>query len=495
MKKHLRGQAIQKIDYEQELVNDIMGFQHDPYGFVCYAYPWGEKGPLKNESGPDIWQRNILELVGHETKISSEALQVAVSSGHGIGKTALIAWLIQWFISTREHPQIVCTANTKPQLETKTWRELAKWWKMAINRHWFQWTATKFWQRAHRETWFASAIPWSKERSEAFAGTHERNVMMLYDEASLIDDMIWEVTEGAMTTPGAIWIAFGNPTRNTGRFKECFGKYRHRWKTYRIDSRTAKMADQGQITKWIDDYGEDSDFVRVRVRGVHPRASSMQFIPVDIVEAATGKTLHLTQYVHAPKIIGVDVARFGDDQSVIYKRQGLATIDVQKYRELDTMTLAGKISLEIRQWKPDAVFVDVNGIGAGVVDRLHQLQYDQVIGIHFGARADDENRYYNKRTEMWGRMKDWLVAGGAIQSDNELHDDLIGPEYGFDPKDRVQLEKKEDMKKRGIASPDTGDALALTFAQHVEHKMDRLWQDPEKYSTEQYDPLNYDMGG
>jgi len=175
-------------------------------------------------------------------------------------KTALVAWLIYWFISTRPHPQIVVTSNTKSQLETKTWRELAKWHKLAINSHWFEWTATKFYYKQHPETWFAAAIPWSKERSEAFAGTHEQHVLVIFDEASLVDDSIWETTEGAMTQPGAFWCVFGNPTRNTGRFSECFKKIPTplAYLPGRFPARL-RWPIRTRSNSGSTDYGEDSD--------------------------------------------------------------------------------------------------------------------------------------------------------------------------------------------------------------------------------------------
>lgn len=456
-------------DQEQQLVSAMAEFVHNPLAFVYFAFPWGS-GILKDETGPDDWQADILRDIGSGSLTVQEALQIAVRSGHGIGKTALIAWLILWFMSTRPHPQIVVTANTTIQLNTKTWRELAKWHKQAINQHWFKWTATKFYHVSHPETWFAVAVPWSKERSEAFAGTHEQHVLVIYDEASAIDDVIWEVTEGVMSTTGAIWIAFGNPTRNTGRFSECFGKYRHRWITREIDSRTAKKANKAQIQQWIDDYGEDSDFVRVRVRGMEPRAGSLQFISSEVVANAMSRVILDHEVLYAPVVMGCDVARFGDDQCIITVRQGLKMHYQKTYRGIDTMQYASYIIEEMGRCHADIVFVDEGGLGAGVIDRLRQLGYRNVIGVNFGSSAT-KKQYANKRAEMWGEMRDWLELASIID-DNELRDDLTGPEYGFNAREQYQLERKEDMKSRGLASPDKGDSLALTFAHPVKPRPD-----------------------
>jgi hypothetical protein len=452
------------IQQAQNLVDDIGGFFYDPLGFVYFAFPWREVGTiLETEAGPDPWQVEILEELGKGAINPKEACQIAVASGHGIGKTALVAWIVLWFISTRPHPQIIVTANTKTQLNTKTWRELAKWHKLAINRDWFQWTATRFYHLAAPATWFATAIQWNINRPEAFAGTHEEHVLMLFDEASAIDDVIWETAEGAMTTPGAMWVAFGNPTRNTGRFQECFGRLKHRWKTQQIDSRTSNRVDKAKVQEWIDDFGEDSDFVRVRVRGVFPRAGSAQFIAGDMVENC--RHYKAQGFEHMPKLLGVDIARFGDDQTVLTIRQGRRVFPQVKYRGKDTMQTAGLVADMMSQQNPQMVMIDGVGVGGGVIDRLRQLGHvGKIIDVNAGAAPNDDRKYANKRAEMWGKMRDYLKEGAEIPDDPELHSDLTGPEYGFTPKQQIQLEKKEDMKRRGLASPDCADSLALTFA-------------------------------
>lgn len=431
------------------------------------AFPWGS-GDLRDMEGPDDWQRDILRAIGNGVLTASEALRYATSSGHGVGKTALTAWLILWAMSTRPNLSGVVTANTKSQLETKTWRELALWHKRAINRHWFEWTATKFYHVEHPDTWFVAAVPWSKERSEAFAGQHAEHVLVIYDEASAVDDAIWEVSEGAMTTPGAMWFVFGNPTRNTGRFRECWGKFRHRWNVRKVDSRNALMANKAQLQQWVDDYGEDSDFVRIRVRGEFPRASATQFIPGDLVDNA--KRRQAAGF--GPVVLGVDVARFGDDQTVIVRRQGDRLDILARYRGLDTMQTAARVAEIMQAQKAHGVFIDGVGVGGGVVDRLRQLQH-KVTDVNGGQRPSDPTKYRNLRAECWGKMRDWLNHG-CLPDDDELSGDLIGPEYGFDEMNRIQIEKKEDMKKRGLASPDTADALALTFAMPVNVVEERM---------------------
>jgi hypothetical protein len=464
---------------ELDLINEVAACSGDPLRYVLFAFPWGS-GELKDRR-PEDWQIEILNRI-RDGLPAGRAIQEAIASGHGIGKSCLVSWIILWAISTFENTKGVVTANTENQLKTKTWAELAKWHRLCINKHWFELTATALYAKdpAHEKTWRIDMVPWSERNTEAFAGLHNqgRRILIVMDEASAIPDVIWEVSEGALTDEDTqiIWCAFGNPTRNTGRFRECFGRFKHRWSHHQIDSRSVTLTNKDQIKQWVDDYGEDSDFVRVRVRGVFPRAGSMQFIPGDIVDAAAVRPIPPANEFD-PLIIGVDVARFGDDQSTIYFRRGrdARTIKPIKLRNVDTMTLAAKVAECHRLYKPDAIFVDGTGVGGGVVDRLNQLNIP-VTEVQFGAKADrslpgqDEVAYANKRAEMWGSLKAWL-KGGCIPNDQELIADLTGVEYGFvlrDGRDAIILEKKSDMKKRGLASPDDGDGLAITFAYAVE---------------------------
>lgn len=461
------GGAKNMTRQDLELARDLARFYDDPLGFVLYVFPWGKHGTrLAEEAGPDDWQIEVLDDLGKAVREGigvADALPVllAVASGHGVGKTALIAWVILWFMATRAFPQVVVTAGKREQLQTKTWRELAKWQKLALCGHWFTWTATKFEHVLYPDLWAANAIAWSKNSPENFAGTHEEHVLVVMDEASAIDDVIWEVTDGAMTTAGAIWIAFGNPTKNTGRFFDCFNKFRALWRRFQVDSRTAKKANRRLLDMWVKLYGEDSDFVRVRVRGVFPRAGDLQFISSEDVQAAVDRVAP-GQHRYG-KVLGVDVARHGTDQSVFAYRQGRKLVKLKKLRVPDTMQLAALVAEAINDWQPDAVFVDATGLGWGVVDRLHQMGFTFVIGVQTGERAFNPDRFFNRKAELWHAMREWIQDGADLLDDKELYTDLTGIEYGFDGKNRWVLETKEDMKERGLDSPDTADALALTF--------------------------------
>jgi len=455
--------------FESDLVDRIGDFYADPLGFVLFAFPWGESGgALEEFDGPDEWQRRLLLELGDCVRRGDD-VRFSTASGHGVGKSTLVAWIVLWFISTRQSPQIVVTANTSEQLSSKTWRELAKWWKLGINSHWFSRTATKFYHKSHPEDWFASAVPWSAERPEAFAGTHERHVLIIFDEASAIDDVIWETAEGAMTTAGSMWLNFGNPTRNSGRFFECFHRFKHRWRTFKVDSREAKMADQNVIAQWVEDWGEDDDFVRVRVRGVFPRTSMTQFISTDSVMRGREYDAEPGIWEHMPVILGVDVGRFGGSKTVIAARQGRKCHRPQTYMQLDTMEVAARVVEAIGYWNPVAVFIDGAGVGGGVVDRLNMLGYRQItFEVQWGSSPKDRKRFLNKRVESWFRMKTYIEGGGVDLPDNDdLQRELTSIEYGYTQNDLMRLERKEELMSRGLDSPDLADAYAFTFAEEI----------------------------
>ena len=393
--------------------------------------------------------------------------------------TALVSWLIDWFMKTRSNPLIVVTANTRDQLLGTTWRELAKWWKLSITSHWFMWTATKYYHIDHPEDWYAHAVPWSKEKPEAFQGRHDKNILTILDEASSIEDPIWVAGDGAMTTKGAIRLAFGNPTRNTGRFRECFGRYKKRWITRQIDSRTAKKTNKKEINEWIEDRGIDDDYVRIKVLGIFPRVGFRQFISTELVDQARERTVELGVYEHMPVIMSVDVARFGEDQTVFSFRQGRKLHPQEKFHGLDTMEVAGKIVEQIKLWNPYLVFIDGVGLGAGVVDRVRQLGFvNIVVDVQSGAKAIDKKTYANKRAEMWGRMRAWL-PGADIPDDIKLKSTLTGLEYLFTKTNQYLLESKADLKARGISSPDEADSLAYGFAEEiVEFEEDEDYMEP-----------------
>jgi hypothetical protein len=464
---------------DTELAEFLGQYAADPLGFVRVAFPWGEPGPLKDKKGPEAWQQKVLAEIRDGLKNPADVIREAVASGHGVGKSALVSWIILWGLFTCVNARVAVTANTEPQLRTKTWPELLKWYRLCLGREMFTSTATSLYrdEPGYRETWKADALTWSENNTEAFAGLHNEGsrIILIFDEASAIADKVWEVAEGALTDANTeiIWCAFGNPTRNVGRFRECFGRFRHRWNRQQVDSRTVSFTNKAQLEQWANDYGEDSDFMRVRVKGEFPRAGSMQFIDSERVAAASER--HAEQDAGEPVVMGVDVARHGDDQTVIRFRRGrnARVLPPIKLRVPDLMQIASRVMEEAKSAGAKGIFIDVTGMGWGVYDRLQSLGLPGLVAVDFASAADRSNssdaaaRYANKRAEMWGFMRDWLKHG-CIDKDPELLTDLVGVEYGYNANNEIQLERKQDMKKRGLASPDDADALALTFAYPVQ---------------------------
>lgn len=482
---------------EDLLIEDLMAYTHDPDGYARYAYNWGE-GVLEGVHGPRQWQTNVNNIIRDHFSNEETRYQpclIAVASGHGIGKSAEISMIIDWGMSTCEDCKVLVTANTDTQLRTKTMPEITKWANMMINKDWFEITATAIYSKwkDHSKTWRMDAVPWSAHNTEAFAGLHnkKKRIIVIFDEASKIDDKIWEVTEGALTDEETeiIWIAFGNPTRNTGRFKDCFGKNKHRWYTMQIDSRTVEGTNKVQLQKWVDDYGEDSDFVKVRVRGMFPSSSFKQFISTADVDAAYGRHLRKEQYDFAPKIMTVDPAWEGDDELVVGLRQGLMFKILMVIPKNDNdIEVATQIAKLEDQEGADAVFID-GGYGTGIISYGRTMKRNWQI-VWFGGTKGIEEGCLNKRAEMWMNMRDWLKEGGSIPKDPVLHSDLISPETVSRLDGKIQIESKKDMKARGLPSPGRADALCLSFAYPVAMKKAyRQVGKPRNYHAEEYDPL------
>lgn len=470
-----------KLSTDQQVADELAQFYSDPLGFVQFAYPWRRPGPLRNYDGPDGWQIDALAQIGAEVAgrgfdgvHAVKPIRFSRASGHGIGKTTFVAWIVDWIMSTRPYARGKVTANKFTQLETTTWAAIQKWSKLCITSNWFTLTNSRMYHKLHESSWSCSAETCKEENSQAFAGQHAADSTSFYvfDEASEIPESVWEVAEGGLTDGEPMIFAFGNPTERSGRFFRInFGQERNRWNAGSIDSRETTFTNKEQIAEWIEDHGEDSDFVRVRVRGLPPRAGDLQFIPADIVfEAQRRPAIHLPD---DPLVVGVDVARGGMDNSVIRFRRGadarsIPPIRIPGEETRDSTRLVLKIidvlNTEYDGVKPAMCFVDGTGIGGPIVDNIRQRGYRNAIEINFSWKAPDE-KYANMRAYMWGKMRDWL-RHGAVEQDQILETDLTGPGYKHKG-DAVLLEAKEEMKKRGLDSPDDGDALALTFAQPV----------------------------
>lgn len=469
---------------EQELMSQLWSpmLANDPEAFVMFVFPWGQKNtPLEHFSGPRAWQREVLrEIARHirtisEPKALLQALREAIASGRGIGKSALVSWLILWMLSTKIGSSVIVSANSENQLRKVTWGELTKWVAMAINSHWWEPSATNLvpaaWltELVERDLkkgtryWGAEGKLWSEENPDAYAGVHNHDGMMvIFDEASGIPDTIWSVAAGFFTEPilHRYWLAFSNPRRPTGYFYECFHAKREFWTTRNIDSRSVEGTDPAVYAQIIAEHGEDSPQARVEVYGQFPSTGDDQFIGLPLVRDAMSRPRW--DDASAPIVVGVDPARGGADSTVIAVRQGRNLIALRRYKGDDTMTVVGHVIKVIQEYQPLLTMIDEGGLGYGILDRLTEQRY-KVRGVNFGWKSSKPVMWGNKRAELWGALRDWLKTA-SIPFDKQMQDDFTAPRSKPDSSGKIFLESKKEMKARGLASPDAADAIAVTFA-------------------------------
>lgn len=468
------------MDAEQaeQFAQWVLSFKFRPWDWVMTCYPWGVEGSPLEGRVPEFWQSQWLKRLQKELQrtdmtpheLANRVIRLTTAAGNGVGKTCLVAWVIHWFESCFPHGEGVITASTEGQLSNKTWRELRKWQDYAINGWQFEWTATKYRCRDYPETWHAVATPWSDSNPQAFAGTHEKYVLIVFDEASGISPSIWDVIEGATTTGLVIFLAFGNPSETDGGFYDShMGKTRSMWITFRVDAREVTFANKKEIANWIATYGADSDFCKVHIYGQFPAQATATFIDSTAVSQAQANHIDWTHIPRVvPRLMGVDLARAGTDLNTIVKRQGRKMHQkIGRWSERDSMISADHIAREINEWQPDLVFIDGVGLGGPVIDYLRRRGYGRIIvDVQNGATPndpEDAKRYANMRTTNWARMREWLPYAD-IPPIPELAEELVGPKYRFHLRsDRMLLEPKAEMLARGVKSPNIADALANTF--------------------------------
>lgn len=450
-------------DFNQKAKELILRYRDDPLLFVQEL--------MKPTKVISEQQESLLRAV------AKPGAKVSVRSGHGTGKTTTQAWLVLWFLCTRKNVKIPCTASTQSQLKDVLWAEIDFWQKRmpAWWREQIKISNARVEIKGYEAQQFAVARTAGRSNPDALQGFHAENILFIIDEASGVFDKVFEVAKGALSTAGARVVMCGNPTQTEGYFFQSHHKNREAWTRLHFNGEESPHVDKEFVDDMAREYGTDSDIYRVRVRGDFPKASINQLIGNDLVEAALKRTLRPEQISFAAKILGVDVAPYGDDRSAIFYRQGLYSELLYSCNGIDDIEFAGKIVEFVKSKGIDGVFVD-RGAGSGVLSALSHLGYGYITtGVSFGG-SPGAVRYLNKRVEMWGDLKDWIVAGGAIcgkDKEGDITSDLTGPQYFYSISGKLQLERKEDMKKRGLASPDLGDALALTFAFPVASRSER----------------------
>ena len=437
----------------RDLNEAVEHWRVSPYDFVVECL-----GVLPTEQ-----QRGVLAAM------AVPGARVSIRSGHGTGKSTLFSWIALWGLCCFWDVKIPVTAPTAHQLSDILWPEIEKW-RAQMLEPWRSAVRIKSDKITLEGTpGFVAARTGRKENPEALQGFHAEHMIFLIDEASGIPEVVFEVARGALSTEGARILMAANPTRLTGYFYNSHHKNRDIWTRFQFSCLDSPRVSPTYAREIADEYGEESDMYRVRVLGEFPNASVTQFMPGDVVEAAMGKHLRSEMFDFAPKILGVDVAMFGGDRSVIVLRQGLYSNILYQTRGNTPEQLAAHAARLYDEHRADALIVDATGVGEAVMSSL-RLMHRSPIAFYAGEKSLLAN-CANRRTEVWYKMREWFLSGGAIPDDSDLRDDLVGPEFQYTTgKNLIQLERKADMKKRGLASPDLADALALTFAADVQAK-------------------------
>lgn len=468
---------------ETELAELLAECYADPLRFVMAAYPWGEPGPLAAYTGPDDNQIEFLNSLAAEVKERGfdgvtpvMPIQMAETSGHGTGKSAMGAWLTDWLLSTRPFSIGTVTAGTYKQLEERTWAAVLFWTKLCITSHWFDAQAGGIYHKQFPETWKAVCQTCKEENKQSFAGQHAQNSTSWYlmDEASEVPDGIFETSLGGLTDGEPMVFAWGQPVRNTGYFyRICFGDLAPRWNHRRVDSRTSRFTNKPLLDQWIADYGEDSDHCKVRIFGLPPSASELQYIDKARVDAARKRRVYTMP--DEPLIAGFDVSGGGKAWNVIRFRRGLdgnpadmKPVRIPGEHDPERSQRVGICAELLRDRRPGhylaAMFVD-SAFGAVIVSRLRALGFTNVYEVNFGGTSPDMHAL-NMRAYMWAKSKEWCLLG-ALPDDEKLCSQLSLPGYHINNSGKLVIESKADIQARGEASPDDADAFCLTFAQAV----------------------------
>jgi phage terminase large subunit len=449
---------------------------NDPFAFVLEAlfditeeqwHPWvpGTPQPAVSPVGPEVWQATVLRDVGRA--ITEGKRRFSVRSGHGSGKSTLQAWLILWAVLFRQPCKVPVTANSQDQLRDVVFAEIAGWWRRLppFLKDMIDVTTERVVNKADPEGAFAVARTARPERPEALQGFHAPNLFFFVEEASGIDDIIFETAGGALSSEHAWLFLFGNPTRTSGYFFRSHHENRGQFRTYHVPCQHSSRVSPTYPEEVAREYGEQSNVYRVRVLGDFPTSEDDSVIPLGLLLAAYDREVLPSDHA---MVWGLDVARFGDDTTALAKRRGNVLIEpVREWRKLDLMQTAGIIAREYSEAaeRPAAINVDVIGLGAGVVDRLRELGLP-VRGINVGeSPALDPQRYMRLRDELWFKVRDWFESRAVtMPKDEALTAELVAPKYKLESSGKLKVESKDEMKRRGVKSPNKADALCLTFA-------------------------------
>jgi hypothetical protein len=441
--------------------------ESNPFEALIARYGVTEDGPVlfvREILGatPEGYQEGLLRAVGRgERKIS-------VRSGHGTGKSTALSWSMLWFVLFRFPNKVVVTAPTTAQLYDALFAELKRW----INelpeglRVLLEMKTDRVELVAAPSEAFISARTSRAEQPEALAGVHSDNVMLVVDEASGVPEQVFEAASGSMSGHSAVTILAGNPTRSSGTFYETHTRLAEHWLTLHWSCIDSPRVSEAFIDEMKLRYGEDSNAYRIRVLGEFPLGDDDTIIPLHLAEAARTRDVRLT--ANTRPIWGLDLARFGGDRTALCKRYGNVITEVETWKGLDLMQTVGRVKAQydglMPNDRPIEILVDVIGLGAGAHDRLRELGLP-ARAINVSEAPAFGKTYNNLRTELVFRCRGWLEQRGSrLPDDAELIAELTSIRYSFASTGKMKAEGKDDMRRRGLRSPDKADAVFLTFA-------------------------------
>ena len=411
---------------------------------------------------PDPWQADLMMAVAAGQR------RISVRSGHGVGKSTTVAILCIWYLLTRYPVKIVITAPTSAQLFDALFAEIKRWVNVlpVQVQQLLNVKSDRVEIAAAPETGFISARTSRAESPEALQGIHADNVLLIADEASGVPEAVFEAAAGSMSGEEACTILLGNPTRSSGFFFDTHNRLKDQWWTRRVSCVDSPRVSAAYVEEMKQRYGEDSNAYRVRVLGEFPLSDDDTVIPMHLIEAAMARDL--VDDERAPAIWALDVARFGTDRSALAKRRGQVITEIKKWAGLDLMQLTGAVVAEYQaqphHLRPVEILVDSIGLGSGVVDRLRELKLP-CRGVNVSESPSMKGTYQNLRAELWFATKAWLEQRGCrLPRDEDLMAELAGPRFKFSSSGKLQVESKDDMRKRGLRSPDMADAVCLTMA-------------------------------
>ena len=440
-------------DQLQEHERRLLQLREDPALFVRAVL----------QADPQPWQEEALRAIRDNDR-------VAIRSGHGVGKTAFLSWVVLWWMLTHYPVKVACTANTASQLSDVLWPEINKWGRKLPEffQSQLEFKSDKIELKGGADS-FAVARTSRKEQPEALQGFHSPHMLFVVDEASGVPDIIFEVGQGAMSTAGAKTVMVGNPTRSSGYFFDAFNKNSERWWTKRVGCADATTVSSDFLEDMARQYGEDSNIYRVRVLGEFPEADDDVVIPLHLLESAVKRDVDAVENILP--VWGLDVARFGDDRTALCKRQGNALVEpIKSWRNKDLMEVCGIILTEYEstpyQERPSEILVDSIGLGAGVVDRLSEMDFGpEIRGVNVAESPALGQRYGKLRDELWFKAREWLEARDCyMPQDDELISELSSVRFKYLSSGKLKVESKDEMKRRGQRSPDLADSFVLTFA-------------------------------